>query len=119
MHEFSIAAQILECVLQVARDHGGLPVKSVSLDIGGLQRIAPEALRFAFEASTQGTLAEGAALDWREIAVLVQCDACGREYGPEGPFWICPGCGATGGQVRHGDELLVRSVELEGTDDEA
>jgi len=117
MHEFSIAAQILECVLQVARDHGGLPVKRVSLDIGGLQQVVPDALRFAFEASIQGTLAEGATLEWREIPVRVQCNAGGREYAPDGLFWTCPGCGGAGAQVRQGDELLVRSVELEETAD--
>jgi hydrogenase nickel incorporation protein HypA/HybF len=44
------------------------PVKRVSLKLGTLNRIAPDSLRFCFEAASQGTAVEGAELAIEETA---------------------------------------------------
>jgi len=115
MHEFSLAERILESALCAAEAHGGLPVECIVVEIGALQQVVPEALAFAFDAAKSGTPAEDAVLEWRETAALIACEACGNEFTPEDMFWICPSCGAAGGRVLRGEELIIQSVTLRET----
>jgi len=113
VHEFSLVESILTSVFDVARQHGALPVSRVCLRIGALQQVVPEALQFAFDAAVKGTPAEGATLEWEEVAARVCCPDCGAVYAPDDVFWVCPGCGAQGGEALEGDEIILASVELE------
>jgi hydrogenase nickel incorporation protein HypA/HybF len=71
----------------------------------------PEALTFAFNALTTGTPAEGATLVWDEIPPRVRCSACQAIFEPEDDMlWICPSCGAAGGELLEGNELVLQSV---------
>lgn len=112
MHEFRVAEIIMEGALQVAAAHGGLPVERIVVRIGALQQIVPEALAFAFDAAKSGTLAEKAVLEWQPISALVACRQCGNEYAPPDVFWVCPACGAAGGNAIRGEELIIQSVTL-------
>ncbi len=112
MHEFSIAEALLQATLQVAETHGGRPVERVRVNIGRLRQVVPEALTFAFNALTKETLAEGATLTWEEVPTRVRC-RCGTTFQPEEDwFWACPECGAAGGEVLEGEELILESVTL-------
>ena len=112
MHEFSLVSSILETALSVAAEHGDLPIETVVVEIGALRQVVPEALAFAFEAAVKDTLAADAELDWREIPARIACAQCAEEYAPADVFWICPACGAPGGRVVTGEELLLKSVTL-------
>ena len=59
MHELSITQSVVEICEQNA---GGRRVLSVTLEVGGLSGIVPDAVEFCFEACTRGTLLEGAKL---------------------------------------------------------
>ncbi len=113
MHEAAIVASILECAERVAREHGGLPISRIVLEVGALQHVVPEALKFAFDAAVRDTRHAGAELSWREIPARVRCAACGAEYVPDDVFWVCPECDQVGGAAVQGDELVLCSVELD------
>ncbi|GMU91666.1 MAG: putative hydrogenase nickel incorporation protein HypA [Candidatus Hydrogenedentota bacterium] len=113
MHEFSIVTRILELALDVSRQHGNLPVERVTVEIGSLRQVAPDALLFAFEAASRGTNAEGAVFEWNEIPAKVLCERCEAKFQPAEALWLCPKCGAGGGRIIHGDELILKSVTLE------
>ena len=112
MHELSMIKRVLEIALDVSAQHDNLPICGITLEIGVLQRIVPEALDFAFEAATTGTPVEGARLEWRLVPLEVLCDTCETRYEPSSPFWVCPHCGNTRGVPVRGDELNVVGVEL-------
>ncbi|MCF6286540.1 MAG: hydrogenase maturation nickel metallochaperone HypA [Candidatus Hydrogenedentes bacterium] len=112
MHEFSLAKSILDCALELSEAHGGAPVERIEVEIGALQAVIPESLKFAFEAAVADTAAAGAVLDWREIPALVSCPACEKNYEPDDLIWSCPDCSATGGRAIHGDELIITRVVL-------
>jgi hydrogenase nickel incorporation protein HypA/HybF len=113
MHEFSIAEALLEAALGVAQAHGSHPVEDVCVRIGRLRQVLPEALHFAFDALTPGTLAEGATLTWEEVPPRIRCQHCGIIFMPaEVWFWTCPDCGTSGGEVIEGEELVLESVRL-------
>ncbi len=113
MHEFSIAADLLEAALAVIRTHGGQAIERLHVRIGCLRQVVPEALLFAFDALTPGTLAEGATLTWEEVPSCIRCRGCGTIFvPPERWFWSCPACSTPGGEVLAGEELVLERVTL-------
>ena len=112
MHELAIVKRILDLALEVSEQNGALPVERVAMDVGSLQNVIPEMMSFAFTAISHGTKAEGAAFEWNEIPAEVLCESCETRFRPGAPIWVCPECGAGGGRVIQGDELVLRSVTL-------
>jgi hydrogenase nickel incorporation protein HypA/HybF len=113
MHEFSIATGLLEIISQEAMPYQGSKVKSVSLKIGTLSGVVPEALEFAFQVLSEGTIAEGARLVIERVALRIECNACGTVSMPADPFIICPLCGSGDVEIRAGRELQIESMEIE------
>jgi hydrogenase nickel incorporation protein HypA/HybF len=62
MHELSLTREIVAIICAAAHERR---VHKVTLEIGRLSCLAPEAIEFCFAAVAQGTLAEGALLDIR------------------------------------------------------
>lgn len=60
MHELALTREIVAIVCGAADNRR---VHKVTLEIGRLSGVMPEAIEFCFEAVAQGTLAEGARLD--------------------------------------------------------
>lgn len=112
MHELSIVKRILDLSLDVSRGHGARPIERVTVEIGALRQVVPESMSFAFEAASRGTPAEGAVFDWTEIPAEVICENCESLFRPGEAVWACPRCGAGGGRVVRGNELVLRSVTL-------
>ncbi len=71
MHELSIMQSALSLALDQARQAGAARVHTIRLRIGALSGVVPDALEFAFEALTPGTMAEGAATGHRARARAV------------------------------------------------
>ena len=115
MHELSIAASILERVLQVAAEQGATRVTAVRLAIGRLSGIEPAALHTGFATLGAGTAAEGAPLLVRDVPLVVWCAHCLREVEVVSVQRLqCPRCGTACGEVRYGRELELEAVEVIG-----
>jgi hydrogenase nickel incorporation protein HypA/HybF len=110
MHEMALAEGILKVVLDAAEDH---KVRRVRLQVGRLQMVAPDSLRFSFELVAEGTVAAGAALEMVETPARLRCGQCGAESELDLPPFNCRHCGASDIEVISGDEVMVDSVELE------
>jgi len=113
MHEFSIATSLLEIISQEACAYQGARVKAVTLKIGTLSGVVPEALEFAFQVLSEGTIAEGARLVIERIALRIVCNACGTASMPADFFIICPHCGSGDVEIKEGRELDIESMEIE------
>jgi hydrogenase nickel incorporation protein HypA/HybF len=109
LHELSISRGIVDICEQYA---GNRRVLSVTLELGALSGVVPEALEFCFEASTKGTLLEGARLDIERIAAIGFCRECGRDFPLEAYFDPCPECSAHL-EIRNGEEMRVKDLEVE------
>lgn len=113
MHEVGIMEAALGAVLSQARSHSAQRVHRIVLRIGALSGVDPEALRFAFDVVTQGTIAAGAALEINDVPALAHCGACNADFGVTGGFiFACPHCGDLSGNVRQGRELELSRVEM-------
>jgi hydrogenase nickel incorporation protein HypA/HybF len=114
MHELSLMEAVLDKALAVAEEAGAERVVRIEVEVGALCGIVPGAWEMAFEAATPGTPLEGARMDWRIVPAQVRCPACAHEYPPEDIIWECPSCGAYGGEVVRGDDIVLLRIEAAG-----
>lgn len=113
MHEMSLAMGILQIVEDAARDQAFQYVKSVHLEIGQLAAVEPEAMRFCFDAVTQGTLAEGATLTILEVPGQGLCFNCNQTVPLAALYDACSACGGHPVQATGGTEMRVKELEVE------
>lgn len=108
MHELGITQEVVAIAVAHA---GGRRVKRVTLEVGKLTAVLPDALRFCFDLCTEGTAAEGATLEIIETPGRARCRACGAEVELEQPFGVC-NCGTSDLEWLTGDELRVKELEV-------
>lgn len=113
MHELSLCRAILDTLEQGAAGHGYRRVKGVRLEIGPFAAVDHGALRFAFDVAKSGTLADGAWLEILSMPAVAHCRTCNDEYEIAQRYAPCPGCGAYGLELRSGDEMRIRDLEVE------
>ena len=109
MHELALTRSIVGMVGEHA---GGRRVRRVTVEVGRLTCVMPHALRFCFDAVSEGTALEGAALEIVEVEARARCRACGAEYVPE-TLWQPCACGAADVERLAGEELSVKEYEVE------
>lgn len=63
MHEFSLMADLLRKIEQLAKDANADKVSAVKVKLGALSHITPDHFREHFEQAIVGTVAQGAVLD--------------------------------------------------------
>ena len=118
MHEMSIATALLEEVLQTAKQAGGSRVTAVELEVGAFKLVVPEAMQMAWEAVRGGTAADEAILRLEEVPAEARCRVCAQRFQPEVDYsFVCPHCGKADVQIVAGDDIVLKSLELE-TEDE-
>jgi hydrogenase nickel incorporation protein HypA/HybF len=82
MHEFSIIQNIINIVMETATAHHVKCVHAVEVEVGKASGVIREAMEFAWEAASKGTLLENTLLKIREIPILVKCTICEHQYQP-------------------------------------
>jgi hydrogenase nickel incorporation protein HypA/HybF len=110
MHELGITRDIVSIVAEHAQN---LRVKRVTLEIGRLAAVMPDAIRFCFDVCCQDTLLEGASLEILEIAGLGKCRHCGAKIPLSEPFGICDRCGSVDLEIVRGNELKIKEIEVD------
>jgi hydrogenase nickel incorporation protein HypA/HybF len=114
MHEMSIAASMLDVVLQAAEQAGATRVEAVEVEVGALKLVVPEVLQVAWEAVRADTLADGAVLRIEEIPARAECRQCGRQFEPDIAYsFLCPGCNRADVRIVRGNDIVLRSVICE------
>ena len=115
MHEFSICERIVETVLdeltKVPLPRGRLC--RVRVVVGGLHRLVPDHLEFAYRVLTRDTDAEGSVLEVRESPVVVRCRSCSWEGEIDLPLFRCGACHALDLDLVSGKELYLEHLELD------
>ena len=109
MHELGITRNIVSIVEEAAK---GRRVRRVTLDVGKLAGVIPDALAFCFDVVAKGTLLAGARLAIHEIAGRCRCRACGAEFESAALYQACA-CGSHRVEWLAGEELKIREMEVE------
>jgi hydrogenase nickel incorporation protein HypA/HybF len=108
VHELALTQSVVDVITERL---GPARVTAVHLEVGRLSGVLPDALRFCFGLVTEGTTLDGARLDISEPAGRGRCRDCGAEFDAADPLVLCD-CGSADVEVRGGQDLLVRSVEV-------
>ncbi|OLZ63027.1 hydrogenase maturation nickel metallochaperone HypA [Streptomyces sp. IMTB 2501] len=112
MHELSIATAIVEQAEEIARADGTDRVTAVTVRVGELAGVVPDALRFAFEVARDGTALAGARLVVEQVAARAWCGGCAEEFAVGmPPFFWCPTCDRPSQELRSGRELEISGLE--------
>ena len=110
MHELGIMTGVMDAVTKTAQDAGALKVLKVTLSVGVMTEAIEDALRFAFEAITEGTICEGAELVINMVQPRSRCLECGAEYEHDRFHVLCPACGSFATELFAGRELKIDSM---------
>ena len=113
MHEMGIISGVLDAVNASAADAGADRVLTVNLRIGVMTEAIEDALEFAFEALSEGTLSQGAelAIEWVEPRSM--CMECAHEFDHDRFHRTCPACGSYETVLLAGRELEIASIEVD------
>ncbi len=113
MHEATICESILQTMRELKREKGYAEIRSVSLEIGELQLVMPDALDFAFSALTKGTEFENVKLIQNLIPGRGTCNICQVEQARATLYEVCQQCGGYDFTMRNGMELNIVKMEVE------
>lgn len=124
MHEVSLAISIIECLSELVKNQEMRTIEKVTLQIGELSNVMPEALSFAFESMIRwkaGSSYEAFGYDPFEncqmiierlpaSAICIQCDKLNHVAHD---WKRCIYCGSTDLEMRSGYELQISEIEGE------
>jgi hydrogenase nickel incorporation protein HypA/HybF len=110
MHELSITKNIVDICENSSVDNR---IISVTLEIGELSGVIPEAIEFCFEECTRNTAIEGALLLIERIESRGRCRACDTVFPLRTFYDGCPTCGGNRVDIVSGKEMRVKEMEVE------
>jgi hydrogenase nickel incorporation protein HypA/HybF len=114
VHELSIACELIRLAEEAAVAEGASRILEIGVRIGERSGVVRDALEFAFESATLGTLAEGASLAVEDVPARLDCPVCGRPTAPAAPLTMrCSVCEELCLQLSSGREMDLVRVEFE------
>ncbi|PSB02743.1 hydrogenase maturation nickel metallochaperone HypA [Merismopedia glauca] len=112
MHEVGLMENALAIALNYASRERASRIEQITLRIGDLSGVEPDALRFAFDVVTQGTIAERAKLIVESCPTLCFCHVCQTQFQPTQWDYECPTCQTWSMAIVQGKELELTSLEV-------
>ena len=121
MHEFSIASQIAERALDVAKEMKAKKIKSIELSVGELSLLAKEQLKFWLkEILNKKDIAKDAKIKINPVKAKIKCKSCGYEGNLKSdnqnhfqPAFLCPDCGDSDIDIKEGRDCVIKRVQVE------
>ena len=113
MHEMALAQGILDVACKIAAEHQAARVLKITVLVGQMTQVEPEALTFGFSALASGTVAEQAELELIRVPLVGRCNDCGGEFPIVDYCFSCPTCQSVGVSILSGRELRVEHLEVE------
>lgn len=113
MHSLMMAQDILEAALVEAKKHNAKHINAVSVKIGDGHFTESDSLQFCLEATTKGTIAEGARIEIKVVGTTAKCGECALIFPIEEHLPICPRCGGRNLEIHHIHELPQVTLELD------
>ncbi|WP_448583827.1 hydrogenase maturation nickel metallochaperone HypA [Thermocrinis sp.] len=118
MHEFSIVQSLLGLVEKVCKEHRAKSVSKIVVSVGVLSGVDPHLLKIAFDTFKENTIAHSAELILQIEKLTLRCSECGSVSEKEELNVLCPKCGSFNTTIESGQDLLLKSVEMEYEDED-
>lgn len=113
MHELALAREIVAIVQRATKDQNIRQIRIIRVELGVFGHVEEMALRFAFTAAANGTIAAGAALEISRPPGQAWCYDCNKTIILLTRLAPCPLCGGEKLDVIGGNELRVVEMEVE------
>jgi hydrogenase nickel incorporation protein HypA/HybF len=113
MHELPITESILEITLRHAQQANAQHVETINIVIGQLSSVVDDSIQFYWDMISEGTIAQGAKLNFQREPVKLQCQDCRNEYNPSSESFACPNCHSESIKIIGGEEFYLDSIEVE------
>jgi len=113
MHEIGIANSIVEAVREEMKLYPCGIARRVTVRIGELAAVDPDALRFGFDAITRETELESLELEIELCLRMHRCEPCDFEFPVKEFDYRCPRCKNEDTQCIGGQQLELAHLELE------
>ncbi len=110
MHELSLLENVREILESHALSQNFSKVTQVTLEIGKLSCVEPDALRFGFDVVMKDSLADGAELIISELNGLAVCRQCGQQSVMEALYDPCSWCGSPKVDVIQGLDMKIKDL---------
>jgi hydrogenase nickel incorporation protein HypA/HybF len=110
MHELSLLENVREILENHAVSQNFTRVTKVTLEIGKLSSVEPDALRFGFDVVMKDSLADNAELIISELNGLGLCQHCGLQVELETLYDPCPHCGSPLVKITQGAEMKIKDL---------
>jgi hydrogenase nickel incorporation protein HypA/HybF len=108
-----ITSGIIASVVEAAEAEGATRINEVDISVGDLTEIVEDALQFAWEALTPGTMAEGSTLIVHHIPATSRCMQCSHEFEHDKYDLTCPECTSFMVENLTGRELKIDSIDID------
>ncbi len=112
MHELSLLESVRGMLEQQAIEQHFTKVTQVTLEIGALSSVEPEAIRFGFDIIMQGSLAEQAELIIMATPGLGLCQNCQQEVAIATLHDPCPLCAHFAVKPTQGTEMKIKELNV-------
>lgn len=114
MHEASIAASLIDIVLDTAEKNNAKKVTSVTAKIGKLAAVDGDSLTFAYDAiKEEYPMIAESTLIIDNVPVTGRCEDCGKTDTYEEMFLACTSCGSYAVKILTGEELTISEIEVD------
>jgi hydrogenase nickel incorporation protein HypA/HybF len=112
VHELGITQSLVEACCGAAGDAAATQVRRVTIEIGCLAGLLPDAVRFCYDVCAQGTPLEGSVLDIACVPGEGRCRDCGAVMVAQDLLSLCA-CGSANVAFTGGDALRIKQMEIE------
>jgi hydrogenase nickel incorporation protein HypA/HybF len=109
VHELSVCDAIVNTASKRAE---GRPVTQVTVRIGHLRQVVPDALQFGWEVLTDATALQGCTLVIEQVPATVSCLDCAAESTLDLPVLMCGSCGSFEVKLLTGEEFQIVSMDV-------
>jgi len=112
MHELGLMEEVRRLALQEIARQGGGRLQALTLRVGTLAGVDPEALRFAFTVVMGEEPTAGSRLTLESVPATAFCGPCRSPFACPDGLAPCPECGVISAELVGGRELELASLEL-------
>jgi hydrogenase nickel incorporation protein HypA/HybF len=109
----SIAQSLIDIIKEEMSKNNARLLRAVSLQIGEMSAIVPEALSFSFDVIISGTDLEGAELKMEIVPLTGYCHHCKLTFDIEDYTFVCPKCGDVDIDTLSGQDLSIVEIEVD------
>ncbi len=121
MHELSVANQIVERALEVAKEKKAKKIKSIELAVGELSLLGEEQLKFwVKEILKSKEIGKDVQIKVNSVKAKIKCKKCGYEGNLKPanqdhfqPVFFCPDCGESDIQIEGGRDCVIKKVQVQ------